>query len=117
MELTLSLIKMIVGLVLVVFLINLFLKYLQKFVAPQDSKFRVIKKIAVSKTSSIGIVQVVDRYYLMSLAEQSSSVIAELSQDEVDQLFQSSNQQNVDKKNFASLLKEKTAILKDKGKK
>lgn len=115
MELTLSLIKMVVGLAIVIVLINLFLKYLQKIVAPQDEKLRIIKKITVSKTSALGIVQVLDRYYLMSLAEQGSSVITELSENEVDQLV--NQQQETAKNEFAALLKEKALELKDKVKK
>ena len=117
MELTLSLIKMVVGLIIVIVLINLFLKYLQKFVAPQDRQFRVIKTIPVSKTSALGIVQVIERYYLMSLAEQGSTVISELSKEEVEQLFTSSDDQASEKIDFAAILKQKTIKLQNKRKK
>lgn len=117
MELTLSLVKMVVGLIVVIVLINLFLKYLQKFVAPQDLQFRVIKKIAVSKTSALGIVQVVDHYYLMNLAEQGSSVISELSKGEIEELFKSSGTRKNEQQDFATLLKEKAMNLQDKRKK
>lgn len=112
MELTLSLLKMVVGLVVVIVLINLCLKYLQKVVAPQDEKLRIIKKVTVSKTSALGIVQVLDRYYLMSLAEQGSTVISELTLTEVQELVQPTVKHT--NSDFAAILKEKTLQLKGK---
>ncbi|GBG94923.1 hypothetical protein LFYK43_13820 [Ligilactobacillus salitolerans] len=117
MQLTLSLVKMAVGLVVVIILINLFLKFLQKYTVPQDNKLQVLKKIPVTKTSALGIVQVVDRYYLMSLAEAGSSILTELSATEAEQLLEPKLKSDMDEKKFANVLIRRTERLKKREKK
>ncbi|KRM96860.1 hypothetical protein FC19_GL000386 [Liquorilactobacillus aquaticus DSM 21051] len=41
-----------------------------------------MRKIAVSKTSSIGVVQIVDKYYVMSFSEQQNEILKELTEEE-----------------------------------
>ena len=73
----LALVKMIAGLAAVLLLIVLTLKYLNRFTSQANENFRVVKKIAVTKSSSLAIVLIVDKYYVMSFSEQENKIIKE----------------------------------------
>ena len=79
----LALVKMIAGLAAVLLLIVLTLKYLNRFTSQANENFRVVKKIAVTKSSSLAIVLIVDKYYVMSFSEQENKIIKELSKEEL----------------------------------
>lgn len=70
-------------------MINICLKTLGKYTNQSKKNFRIIQKIAVSKTSSIGIVQVIDTYYVMSFSENHNEILKELNDYEVAQLLDS----------------------------
>ena len=55
METFLSLVKMIGFLLLILYLINISLKYLNRYTNQHNHQLRILQKIAVSKSSSIGI--------------------------------------------------------------
>ena len=82
----LALVKMIAGLAAVLLLIVLTLKYLNRFTSQANENFRVMKKIAVTKSSSLAIVLIIDKYYVMSFSEQENKIIKELSKEEAEKL-------------------------------
>jgi flagellar protein FliO/FliZ len=82
-----SLIKMIAFLLIILYLINVSLKYLNRYTNQQNNQLRILQKIAVSKTSSIGIVQILDKYYVMSFSEQQNQILKELSEEEATVLM------------------------------
>jgi flagellar protein FliO/FliZ len=86
METFLSLVKMIAVLLIILYLINVSLKYLNRYTNQQNSQLRILQKVAVSKSSSIGIIQILDKYYVMSFSEQQNQILKELSKEEVAQL-------------------------------
>ncbi|KRL42078.1 hypothetical protein FD45_GL000311 [Liquorilactobacillus nagelii DSM 13675] len=69
------------------YLINIFLKYLNHYSLQTNKSFRILQKIPVSKSSSIGIVQVVDRVYVMSFSEQQNQILFEIPTDEAKKLL------------------------------
>ena len=79
----LALVKMIAG---------LSLKYLNRFTSQANENFRVMKKIAVTKSSSLAIVLIIDKYYVMSFSEQENKIIKELSKEEAEKLIQENRQ-------------------------
>ncbi|MCI1633813.1 flagellar biosynthetic protein FliO [Liquorilactobacillus nagelii] len=87
MEMLFTVLKLIIGLVVVVYLINIFLKYLNHYSLQTNKSFRILQKIPVSKSSSIGIVQVVDRVYVMSFSEQQNQILFEIPTDEAKKLL------------------------------
>lgn len=88
----LALFKMIAGLAAVLLLIVLTLKYLNRFTSQANENFRVVKKIAVTKSSSLAIVLIVDKYYVMSFSEQENKIIKELSKEEAEKLIRENRQ-------------------------
>lgn len=91
----LALIRVIAGLAVVLLLLVLTLKYLNRFTSQANESFRVVKKIAVTKTSAIAIVLIVDKYYVMSFSESGNSIIRELSDDEACALVREREQEAV----------------------
>lgn len=90
-------------------MINICLKLLGKYANQSKKNFRIIQKIAVSKTSSIGIVQIIDTYYVMSFSENRNEILKELSDNEVAQLLDSMENPKESEnngKNFKQILQE-----------
>ena len=75
METFLSLVKMIGFLLLILYLINISLKYLNRYTNQHNHQLRILQKIAVSKSSSIGIVQIMDKCFVMSFSAQQNQII------------------------------------------
>ncbi|WP_281165309.1 flagellar biosynthetic protein FliO [Liquorilactobacillus sicerae] len=90
----LTVIKMIIGLVIVIYLINIFLKYLNHYSLKTNKALRILQKIPVSKSSSIGIVQILDHVYVMSFSESQNQILFELSVQEAHKLLKIIDQQN-----------------------
>jgi flagellar protein FliO/FliZ len=82
-----TVVKLIIGLLIVVYLINIFLKFLNHYSLQTNKTFRILQKIPVSKSSSIGIVQIVDRVYVMSFSEQQNQILFEMPADEAKKLL------------------------------
>ncbi|MFT9450925.1 flagellar biosynthetic protein FliO [Liquorilactobacillus ghanensis] len=87
MDMLFTVVKLIIGLLIVVYLINIFLKFLNHYSLQTNKSFRILQKIPVSKSSSIGVVQVVDRVYVMSFSEQQNQILFELPAEEAQKLL------------------------------
>lgn len=119
METFLSLVKMIGFLLLILYLINISLKYLNRYTNQHNHQLRILQKIAVSKSSSIGIVQIMDKCYVMSFSEQQNQIIKELTPEEMAAFLQQSleNTQVQAGKDFSEWLnKAKAEIAGKRGK-
>lgn len=119
MEIVFLLIKMIVFLFVLLYVANQLIRYLNNRTQQSGGKtLQVLERIAVSKTSAIGIVKILDKYYVMSLAEQSNEIIRELTPDEV-QKYRTSQPQNAEfvPKQFAQLLQSKKDLLSNRKRK
>ncbi|KRN30739.1 flagellar biosynthetic protein FliO [Liquorilactobacillus mali] len=109
MDIYITVFKTIVFLIIIIFMINICLKLLGKYANQSKKNFRIIQKIAVSKTSSIGIVQIIDTYYVMSFSENRNEILKELSDNEVAQLLDSMENPKESEnngKNFKQILQE-----------
>ncbi|MBN2903116.1 MAG: flagellar biosynthetic protein FliO [Enterococcus sp.] len=119
METFLSLVKMIGFLLLILYLINISLKYLNRYTNQHNHQLRILQKIAVSKSSSIGIVQIMDKCYVMSFSEQQNQIIKELTPEETAAFLQQSleSTQVQAGKDFSEWLnKAKAEIARKRGK-
>lgn len=86
MDLIFPIIKMVVFLIVILYLVVQALKFLNKQMNPENSILQVIQRISVSKSSSIAIVKMFDRYYVMSISENQNQIIKELTLDEIQSL-------------------------------
>lgn len=113
-----ALVKMIAILAVVIYLINLSLKYLSRYTNQQSTQLEIIQRLAVTKSSAIAIVKILDRYYVMSLAEQENQILRELTTEEVIRLTQENQTMNHEQlgNQFAERLKENVQQLMQKRK-
>ncbi len=117
MEIVFLLIRMIVFLVVLLYAANQLLKYMnnrsQQF---GDKKLQVLERVAVSKSSAIGIVKILDKYYVMSLAEQTNEIMRELEPEEVERYLASQSKPELVPKQFSQFFHEKKEQLTGKRK-
>ena len=115
MDLIFPIIKMVVFLIVILYLVVQALKFLNKQMNPENSILQVIQRISVSKSSSIAIVKMFDRYYVMSISENQNQIIKELTLDEIQLLkaFQKEQllKQSQLPKEFQKLLNKEINIL------
>jgi flagellar protein FliO/FliZ len=86
MESLMYILRSIVALVIVIWLANVALKYLNKYSNHKTRSIQIIERISVSKTSSLAIVKIVDDYYLMSFSENTSETLQKFSQEEAEEI-------------------------------
>lgn len=117
MDLVVPIIKMVIFLLIILYLISQSLKFLNKQINPENEILQVMQRISVSKTSSIAIVKMFEKYYVMSISEQQNQIIKELSAEEVLQLKQHQQllkQQQKTPADFSKILKKEVQQLLEK---
>ena len=83
-QMLLSFFKMIFVLILVILIANVTLKFLNSKINSKGRMIKIIEKISVDAHSSIGIVQIMGDYYLMSFSEKENLILKDLSKEDVD---------------------------------
>ncbi|TFZ39929.1 flagellar biosynthesis protein FliO [Soehngenia longivitae] len=83
-QMLLSFFKMIFALILVILIANVTLKFLNSKINSKGRMIKIIEKISVDAHSSIGIVQIMGDYYLMSFTEKENLILKDLSKEDVD---------------------------------
>lgn len=73
-----SLIQTVIILIIVIFLANFTLKYLNKHMSANNKIVKIIERVAVNKNSYISVVEITGKYYLMSFNENSNEILKEL---------------------------------------
>lgn len=102
----LQLLKMIVVLVMVIAIANVSLKYANKYMVRSSKSIKIIERISVNSNSSLSLVKICDKYYLMSFTPTDNRILKELDQEELVNYFnelkeeKSSMDTNTDKKLF-----------------
>lgn len=82
METFLYVIRSIVALIIVIWLANVALKYINNYSNNTMKSIQIIERISVSKTSSLAIVKIVSDYYLMSFSDNTSETIRKFTGEE-----------------------------------
>ncbi len=82
-----SLIQTLIILAIVIFLANWILKYLNKYMTGRTKLIKIIERTQVNKNSYLSVVNICGQYYLMSFNENSSEILKELSEEEVQDLL------------------------------
>lgn len=78
--------RSIFALILIIWLANVLLRKLSKYMQGQSTTIQVIERFSTSKKSSLAIVKIVNNYYLMSFNENNSEILKEFAADEVDDI-------------------------------
>ncbi|SEK22194.1 flagellar protein FliO/FliZ [Carnobacterium iners] len=94
-------VKSILALVVIIFIANYSLKYLNTFMTKKGKAIRIIERTAINKSSSICIVEIAGTYYVMSFTETRNEILRELTGSEKEAVIQSqeleeSNQESPD---------------------
>lgn len=76
-------IKSMAALMIIIVAANYLIKQLNKLAANRSKNIRIIERMPLSKTSSLYIIEVMDRYYLMSGTEQHNEILKELDGAEI----------------------------------
>lgn len=84
----LSLIQIIVILVVVIFLANIALKFLNKNMIKKNKIINIIERVALSNSSSLGIVDIAGDYYLMSFTDKDSKILKKLDRKEIEDILE-----------------------------
>ena len=118
MEMALAVVRLIIGLAVVIFLINVLMRYLNKYTTQNNDSLRLVLRVALSKNLSLGIVEILGSYYVVSMPEQKLEIIRQLEATEIEQLEanlaqkQAANEQQVEK--FKEIFtKAKLTVRKD----
>ncbi len=118
MEMALAVVRLIIGLAVVIFLINVLMRYLNKYTTQNNDSLRLVLRVALSKNLSLGIVEILGSYYVVSMSEQKLEIIRQLEAEEIEQLEanlaqkQAANEQQVEK--FKEIFtKAKLTVRKD----
>lgn len=113
MDLFLYVLRSIVALLIVIWVANVLLKYVNQHMNKQTRTMQIIERITVSKSSSLAIVKIINQYYLMSFTEDTSEILREFTHEEIEEMEKPFNkQEEVESK--ASLNKIGFSYLKEK---
>lgn len=74
--------KSILALIIIIFAANHLLHYLNGYMKKKNKAITVIERLAVSKHSSICIVEICGTVYLMSVTDKQTEIIKEFSESE-----------------------------------
>ena len=74
--------RSIFALVVIIFIANYSLKYLNAFMTKKGKAIRIIERTAINKSSSICIVEIASTYYVMSFTETRNEILRELTESE-----------------------------------
>ncbi|MCA9766128.1 MAG: flagellar biosynthetic protein FliO [Carnobacterium sp.] len=91
-------VKSIFALVVIIFIANYSLKYLNTFMTKKGKAIRIIERTAITKNSSICIVEIAGTYYVMSFTETHNEILRELSDSEKEAIIQTQEVVEMDPK-------------------
>ena len=82
-----TLLQTIIVLLIVIYLANLTLKFLNRKIQTQTTMIQILQKQQVSQGSSIAVVKILDACYLMSLGDKENRILKELDPGEVEAMM------------------------------
>lgn len=78
--------RSILALIIIIWLANLVLEKLNDYLQGQSRSIEIIERFSISKNSSLALVKIINRYYVMSLTENKNEILQELKAEEVEEL-------------------------------
>ncbi|WP_313628663.1 flagellar biosynthetic protein FliO [Enterococcus italicus] len=109
MEESLAIVKTFILLGVVIYLISLSLKFLNRYTNRVTRGISILQKVSVTKSSSIGVIKIAETYYVMSFSETQNQILKELTVDEAKLFLQNLQAETTEtevSRDFANLLKE-----------
>lgn len=108
---------MILGIVIV--LANIVLRYVNRYMTKNNNIIKIVERLSTNKDSSICVVKICDKYYLMSFTKESHNILKDLNKDVVEEILREKentveNSYNLD---YLKNIKEKTKTYFEMGKK
>ena len=79
-----SVIQTIIVLIIVIFLANISLRLLNKYMHRSKKIIKVVERTSVFSNSALGIVDICGTYYLMSFSDKDNKILKELKSEEVE---------------------------------
>lgn len=83
MESFIYILRSILALIVVVWVANIALRYLNNLSIHDKKSIQIVERISVSKASSLAIVKIVNDYYLMSFSDNSTETLQKFTPEEV----------------------------------
>lgn len=83
MESFIYILRSILALIVVVWVANIALRYLNNLSIHDKKSIQIVERISVSKASSLAIVKIVNDYYLMSFSDNSTETLQKFTHEEV----------------------------------
>lgn len=81
-----AVLQTLVVLMMVIALANISLKLLNKYMVKQNRIIKILEKTSVNTNSSLGIVEVSGKYYLMSFTQGENTILKELEKEEIEEM-------------------------------
>lgn len=91
----LDILQTLVVLIVVILLAHMSLRLLNKYMVRQNNIIKIWEKTSVNTNSSIGIVEVSGKYYLMSFTQTENKILKELEKEEMEIILKE-KQESVD---------------------
>lgn len=85
--------KSMAALIVIIIAANYLIKQLNQLAMKSARNIKVIERLPLSKTSSLYIIEVVGRYYLMSGTEQNNEILKELDGAELERYIETAEEQ------------------------
>ena len=95
MESFFAVLQTIVVLAIVIALAHISLRLLNKYMLRQNTIIKIWEKTSINTNSSIGIVEVSGKYYLMSFTQNENKILEELDAAEIEEILKQ-KQENMD---------------------
>lgn len=102
----LSILQIFIVLIVVIILAQLSLKYLNTYTSKNCKNIKILERIAVNKNSYLGIVKILDEYYLMSFSENKNEILKSLDRQYVEKSILENQTIDRDFKGLGEFLKE-----------
>lgn len=106
-------VRSIFALAAIILLANFILKKLQDYSTNQNQSIEILERVSVTKASALALVKVGGQIYLMSLTENDSEILRELSTEEVA-VIEKQQVERKEKNEEASTLLESLKNFQDK---
>lgn len=82
-----SILQTIFVLGIVIVLANLSLKFLKNQMSKQNKIIKIIERVSINTNSALAIVEICDKYYLMSFTNNENTILKELDGGSIEEII------------------------------
>lgn len=99
----LSILQTIVVLFIVIVLANISLKYVNRHMNKQNKIIKIVERVNVNNNSSLSVVHIAGKYYLMSFTSNDNKILKELDKEEIESLLNQKEDNYISKYSIGNL--------------